>query len=193
MARTDSNALVPVMGVYGQSGAPTFSADLTEVADDTAQLAAAEVADLASLPTTGNWMGRRIWVDSERESRWWDGTGWVRAIADTGWMDIPLNSAYTFQNRAPQVSRIGSVLYFHGDVKPKTGTFPANSVITVSTGTGVPVGFRPPVVENRQLAGNSAGVDVRGYIDAGGNLVIVTGPTVPAYADIGGLSAMRVD
>lgn len=119
----------------------------------------------------------------------WNGT-WVRF--DTGWLNVTLDSAYTYQNRTPQVRRVGSVVYYRGDVKPKTGTFAASAVITVGT-AGVPLEARPTGVENRQLAGNSAGVDVRGYVASSGDVVVVTGPSVPVYADLGGLSGYTVD
>jgi len=83
MARTDDNAKVPVLGVYGQNSAPTFAQDLTEVADDMADIESAEVAALSDLPLTGNWVKRTIWVDEVGEPRYWNGSEWVRAISNT--------------------------------------------------------------------------------------------------------------
>ena len=74
MARTGNNTQVPALGAYG--GGPTFAADLTEIADDMAKIASANVATVSALPTTGNWPLRSMWVDSAKCFYVWSGATW---------------------------------------------------------------------------------------------------------------------
>lgn len=76
MARTGDNARISAIGQYGGPGGATFAADLTELADDVAELIGPSVATVGALPTSGNWTGRTIFVLSNKTPYVWDGTQW---------------------------------------------------------------------------------------------------------------------
>lgn len=81
MARTGNNARIPTLGTYG--GGATFATDLTELADDVAELIDPTVATVAALPLTGNWTGRRFYVTAVAAFYMWTGS-WKRQTPATG-------------------------------------------------------------------------------------------------------------
>lgn len=74
MARTGNNARVSAFGIYG--GAPTFAADLTEIADTAADLIGESVASVSALPASDNWVGRAVLVVADGITYQWLGK-WV--------------------------------------------------------------------------------------------------------------------
>jgi hypothetical protein len=130
MARTSDNTLVPALGVYAQAGAPTFSADLTGTNADMAEIVAAEVATAADLPTSDNWVGRRIWVDSIAENRWWDGSTWSRAL--TGVPYATATGVAAFSGLTQNVVKTIAVTF-------PSGLFSVAPVVAVSVQTGAPL------------------------------------------------------
>lgn len=164
MARTGDNAVVPALGVYGQNSAPTISSDLTGMADDVAQVLSGEVADLASLPSTGNWVNRMIWVDSVGEPRWWNGTGWVRALSSTDWASIPLASGYAVGDFgfAPQWRVEGFCIRLRGVMKKSSG-----NIGTGETLFTLPLGGRPGMVSYYTWRGSGTAT-VNAQISAAG-------------------------
>lgn len=75
MASTGDNIRNPAFHTYG--GAPTFAADLTEIADTTATMIGEAVATVSALPAADNWVGRHVRVDADNSERVWTGTAWV--------------------------------------------------------------------------------------------------------------------
>jgi len=81
MARTGSNSRIPAIGKYSQTGAPTFGTDLTDLADDLADLINPSVATPGALPLSENWPGRTIYVLSTGSFSTHDGTEWISDAA----------------------------------------------------------------------------------------------------------------
>lgn len=77
MARTGDNSRIPAIGVYPQTSAPTFGTDLTELADDVAQLIGETEPTVGDLPASGNWTGRTIYVQSDGRLYTWSGSAWA--------------------------------------------------------------------------------------------------------------------
>lgn len=136
-----------------------------------------------------------LWAETDTGTLWqYTGSAWVSVYGgDTGWVNITLAPGYTSQSITPQVRRIGSVLYFLGDVKPTSGTFAASTGITIVNPGGIPSGLRPVNTNQRQIPGNSQGLDVRAYIGTDGSLNIVTGASVPVYVDISSFSGATIN
>lgn len=58
---------------------------------------------------------------------------------DSGWINIPLRSGFTFSGETPAYRKIGSVIYMRGRVARTSGTW-----TTGNTAIGdLPAGFRP--------------------------------------------------
>lgn len=136
MARSSDREDVPAYGVYLNTGAPDFGGDLTDIGASAAAVESAEVATIADLPATGNWVKRTIWVDEVNEPRWWDGANWVGPLHDTGWLNMTINAAGWSTPAGQQIAqarKIGQVVYFRGILTntsfsggyTKIGTMPA--------------------------------------------------------------------
>lgn len=71
--------MVDVTGAPVPLGSSPFDVpgDLKDLADHFGGPGMFAVANAAALPTTGNWTGRTLWVQSLGQPREWDGTGWV--------------------------------------------------------------------------------------------------------------------
>lgn len=110
------------------------------------------VANVASLPTSGNWVGRTILVTADNGQRVWTGSAWfpmggLEVVADvvaygTGW-----SAADTLGNK-PRVRRIGNHCLLYGGARVASGASGAN-ILTV------PPQFQPPTTATRFI-GNSA-------------------------------------
>jgi hypothetical protein len=110
-------------------------------------------------------------------------SAWAPVYLSTAWM--PITAASGFSASYSSVKKVGEVLYYAGVI---SGTFAANTVVTIVPAGGVPAGYRPSRQMNRQLAANSAGATVRGIIDETGLIQVATGSTAPTYVDISGFS-----
>ena len=79
MARSGNNSRIPAIGSYAQTSAPTFGTDLTELANDIAELIGESFATVGALPSVGNWPGRTALVASNGLQHVHDGTAWKSA------------------------------------------------------------------------------------------------------------------
>lgn len=95
----------------------------------------ASVATTADLPATGNWAGRKMMVQADKSLHMFDGTGWVRIVADTGWVNLTLINGWTNVTGTAQYRRINGVVYLRGRLTGGSTGVCAN----------LPAGCRPSV------------------------------------------------
>jgi hypothetical protein len=55
-------------------------AQMSQIADDVDALVDATKPAPADLPSSGNWPGRSFYVESDKSTRKWDGSGWVGVV-----------------------------------------------------------------------------------------------------------------
>lgn len=133
-------------------------AQINAVAAHFDALAGEARANLAALPTTGNWPGRTIFVEDIDTQLVWAGSSWKYPIEDTGWVTATnVNLSGTVS-----VRRVGNTVHIRGKM---TGNVPTGSLSVAS----IPGEFRP-----------GAGPYVRGACDFTG------GVTGTAYVTPGG-------
>lgn len=113
-----------------------------------------------------------------------NGTDWdtYAPHSDSGWVTLtPASGTGTIRCR-----KLNGVVYFDGTL---TGSFTSGTVYSLVAAGGVPADMRPTARANVQLSGHSAASSVRGYVEASGELVAVTGSSVPTYIALAGFSS----
>jgi len=131
------------------------------------------VATIAGLPTSGNWAGRRMYVNEDTTTRIWDGSAWhIIGQKTASWVALTPESSYynVVSNgswQALSVMKLGRMVYLNGHISTDGST--GND----STWAYVPSGYRPAVrwqVDARTLAAGS--FDFNAYVNvADGALV----------------------
>lgn len=69
---------------------PDFGTDITGVYEHFDDLVGESVADAASLPGSGNWTGRTIWVVADESHYVWNGTSWADQSVASSSLYAPL-------------------------------------------------------------------------------------------------------
>lgn len=62
------------------------SSNINNSAHHAEDIAALLADDLVDLPASGNWGGRRIWMNDS--AYFWNGTSWVAEFQDSGWRQV---------------------------------------------------------------------------------------------------------
>ena len=114
---------------------------------------------------------------------------------DSDWIDVVFASGYQSASRDLQVRAVNGEVKLRGNVQKTSGGYlPASSVLTVGTipdSGGVspsPTRIRPPATQEWQLPGSAGHLSVRAQITAAGSIVLVTGPSAPAYVSLDSVS-----
>ena len=121
MARSGNNSRIPAIGSYAQTSAPTFGTDLTELANDVADLIGESFATGSALPLSGNWPGRTAYTEDGKF--WaWSGSKWHRLWTDAG-------SPFAVASGTGSVVFSGTNANF--SITLPTGRFTAPPIVTV--------------------------------------------------------------
>ena len=145
----------------------------------------------AALPSGTLVDGMMCHVASENAVYLRSGGQWRLLWIDTGWINVPLASGFTYDAQ-PQVRRVGQVVYWRGDVK---GAF-TTSIVTVAAVSSLPSWAIPP--RNWRDTETSLPCDVRtttafGLVDNGNGVRIATGASATTRVSLKGLSGYTVD
>lgn len=137
------------------------------------------------------WRGLVVQNGQTGRLEYFDGSAW-RTVApddDSGWASISIASGYQLNNdtlfSSPAVRRVGSSVFFRGAISKTVGDFPASSVTTIAT---VGAGYRPGGARDFQCAGSTAATSAKIRVGADGVVAIITGPSVPTYISLAGIS-----
>ncbi|WP_298742278.1 hypothetical protein [uncultured Microbacterium sp.] len=155
--------MADVTGGTPPTGASEFNppADIKEVYDHFGDLGRFySVANVAALPSTGNWVGRRLTVaDTGYEYRWVSG-GWTITAGDSGWITPTLNAGWTtYAGEVPRYKFLNGVVFLVGRA---TGTAAAGTTVF-----SLPAGFRHTYGSDLVFQGHSDN----------GTALITVGPT----------------
>ncbi|TDW31029.1 hypothetical protein [Cryobacterium psychrophilum] len=145
MARSGNNARIPAIGNYSQASAPKFGADLTELADDIADLIGESFDTVGALPSSGNWPGRTARVASDGLQHVHNGTAWTDGTGDTGWITpTALGSGWSNESgNGFQYRRRNGEVRFRGR---GSSTGASSALFTL------PAGFLPDVLPGANFA-----------------------------------------
>ena len=151
-----------VIGVAGGTGtsAPTPSAPMSRDAAGRAQVEA---------PSAAKDIVNKAYADS-------------LVPTDSGWVTPTLAGGFTAGSPAPQVRRIGQVVYMRGVI---SGTFTAGSNIVCIAAGGIAAQFRPAVGTYVALgSNNTTNTVIRGVVGTDGSLTAITGTGAPTSVQL---------
>ena len=115
------------MGFPVAGGEPITAADMNAAAG-------LPVADFASLPATGNWLGRLITTTDTEITYRFDGA-WVEWLGDSGWIAPTILNSWS--GSTVRYRKLNGVVYLRGRLTETSATF--------NKAFELPAGYRPAV------------------------------------------------